>query len=98
MDQYKAIANDPAKLEEHLKAAWAKLDPQGKGFLTPQEFGMGMGKLAREMNLPGAPPSQEEREKLKTIVDPQGTGKITFEGFTRLVKARIEKARQEGKL
>ena len=57
-----------------------------------------MATLAREMNLSGAPPSQEEREKFKAIVDPQGTGKITFEGFTRLVKARIEKARQEGKL
>ena len=98
MEQYKAIANDPAKLEAHLKASWAKIDPQGKGFLTPQEFGIGMGKLAREMNLPGAPPSQEEREKFKAILDPQGTGKITFEGFTRLVKARIEEARQEGKL
>ena len=35
MEQYKAIANDPAKLEAQLKASWAKIDAQGKGFVTP---------------------------------------------------------------
>ena len=34
MDKAKEIVNDPAKLEEALKQAWKKLDPEGKGFTS----------------------------------------------------------------
>ena len=98
MEQYKAIANDPVRLEEELKKAWAKIDSKGQGSVSPQEFGMAMAALAQEMKFAGKPPSEEERAHFKQIVDPQNTGRITYEGFARLIKARIEKARKEGKL
>ena len=34
MDKAKEIISDPAKLEEALKQAWKKLDPEGKGYAT----------------------------------------------------------------
>ena len=98
MEQYKEIANDPVKLEAELKKAWAKIDSQGKGFVTPPEFGQAMAALASQMKLVGKPPSEEEKAQYKKIVDPENTGKITYEGFVRLIKARIEKAKKEGKL
>ena len=99
MEQYKEIAKDPVKLEEELKKAWAKIDPKGQGSVTPQEFGMAMATLAKEMKLPERkPPTEEERAQFAKIADPQNTGRISYEGFVRLTKARIEKAKQEGKI
>ena len=34
MEKAKEVINDPAKLEEALKQAWKKLDPEGKGFTS----------------------------------------------------------------
>ena len=99
MEKYKDIANDPVKLEASLKEAWAKIDVNGKGFVNPQEFQAGMAKLGQSMNIPGMkPPTDEEKEQIKKIVDPDETGKITYEGFVRLIKAGIEKGKKEGKI
>ena len=99
MEQYKEIVNDPAKLQASLKEAWAKIDVNGKGFVNPQEFGAGMAMIAQTMKVPGMkPPTEEEKERFKKILDPEGTGKITFEGFVRLANAGIEKAKKEGKI
>ena len=99
MEKYKEIVNDPVKLEASLKEAWAKIDVNGKGFVSPQEFGAGMAKLGQSMKIPGMkPPTDEEKEQIKKIVDPDETGKITYEGFVRLAKAGIEKGKREGKI
>ena len=51
------------------------------------------------MNLPKGPePTAEEREAGKKLVDPNGTGRINFEGFKLLIQAGIAKAKKEGKL
>ena len=50
------------------------------------------------MNLPeDKGPSQKDEEKIKQLIDPEGTGKVTFEGFVKLVKAGIEKRKAEAK-
>ena len=52
------------------------------------------------MGIPKPPkePTPQEIEMAKKIADPNGTGKINFEGFKALTLAGIEKARKEGKL
>ena len=55
--------------------------------------------MAKTMNLPGIqPPTDEEKAAAKKLVDPNGTGKITFEGFKALVQAGIAKGKKEGKI
>jgi hypothetical protein len=55
--------------------------------------------MAKTMNLPGMhQPTEEEKAAAKKLADPNGTGKINFEGFKALIHAAIEKARKEGKL
>ena len=55
--------------------------------------------MAKNLNLPGIKPlTDEERARAKKIADPNGTGKITFEGFKALVQAGIAKGKKEGKI
>ena len=99
MEKYKEIVNDPVKLEAHLKDTWAKLS-KGQESITHEEFKAGAKELSKTLNLPAdiKEPTDEEKEKAKKLVDPNGTGKITYEGFVRLVKAGIEKGKREGKI
>ena len=99
MEQYKAICNDPAKLEASLKETWAKIDTKGEGSVTHEQFKVACEQIAKTMNLPGMhPPTEEEKAAAKKLVDPNNTGKINFEGFKALINAGIAKARKEGKL
>ena len=98
MDLAKEIANDPAKLEAKLKEDWAKLDAKGEGFVTYKVLMEAYQKMAKALNLPeDKGPSQKDDEKIRQLMDPEGTGKVTFEGFVRLVKAGIEKRKAEAK-
>ena len=99
MEKYKEIVNDPVKLEASLKEAWAKIDSKGEGSVTFQVFEAASREMAKQMNLPqGKEPTPEEKEKARKLVDPNGTGRINFEGFKLLVQAGIAKGRKEGKI
>ena len=99
MEKYKEIANDPVKLEAALKDTWAKIDTKGVGYVTHEEFRAASEAMAKNLNLPGIKPlTDEERARAKKIADPNGTGKITFEGFKALVQAGIAKGKKEGKI
>lgn len=99
MEKWKEIANDPAKLEAAMKETWAKIDTKGEGSVDFKQFETISRELAKQMNLPqDKEPTPEEKEKAKKLVDPNGTGKINFEGFKALVQAGIAKGKKEGKL
>ena len=98
MEKYKEIANDPVKLEAALKDTWAKIDAKGVGYVTHEEFRAASEAMAKNLNLPGIKLTEEERASAKKIADPNGTGKITFEGFKALVQAGIAKGKKEGKI
>ncbi len=92
MEKLKELANDPAKLEAKLKEDWAKMDPKGEGaisFEVLQEAGKKMQESAAFQNLRGQAP--EDKEKFKKLLDPNNTGKVTFENFVNFVKAGLEK-------
>ena len=95
-----AIVNNPALLEEKLKEIFANVDKDSRGYLTPDQMPLVMQQTGLGLNLPWreSGPTQQEIEQTKKLCDPQGTGKITFEGYKRLVLAIIEKAKQSGKL
>lgn len=98
MEKYKEIANDPAKLEASLKETWAKIDAKGEGSVTYEVFEAAAREISKQMNLPKGPePTEAEKEAAKKLVDPNGTGKVNFEGFKLLVQAGIAKAKKEGK-
>ena len=98
MEKYKEICNDPAKLEAHLKETWAKL-AKGADSITHEEFKVAAEAMVKTMNLPGLhQPTEEEKAAAKKLADPNGTGKINFEGFKALIHAAIEKGRKEGKI
>ena len=43
-------------------------------------------------------PTAEEREKLRKLVDPQNTNKVTYEAFKKAVNLVIEELKKQGKL
>ena len=93
MEQLKALANDPAKLEAKLKEDWAKIDTKGEGAVTFEVFAEAGKKMQQALNLNNDPPD-EEKQKYKQLLDPNNTGKITFENFQKFIKAGLEKLKQ----
>ena len=98
MEQYKEIISDPAKLEAFLKDAWAKIDTKGEGAVTYEEYVAGAEAISKSLGIPEEkPPTEEEIAEAKKIADPNGTGKVNFEGFKALMTALIEEAKKEAK-
>ena len=98
MDKAKEILSDPAKLEASLKQAWAKIDPQNQGFVTYDALKVALSAQAKALGMPERQPTPQEVENAKKLADPQGTGKVTFEGFVNLVKGGIEVMKKQGKI
>ena len=100
MDKVKAVVNDPAKLEEALKTAFEKMDAEKKGYISHDVLVKSLIEQAKALGIPKPEkePSEAEKEAAKKLADPDGTGKITFENFKKLMQAGFEKARKEGKL
>ena len=84
MEQLKALANDPAKLEAKLKE---------DGAVTFEVFAEAGKKMQQALNL-NKEPTDEEKQKYKQLLDPNNTGKITFENFQKFIKAGLEKLKQ----
>ena len=73
------------KLEEALKQAWKKLDPEGKGYATYDVVKDNLKAQAKALGMPEREPTPEEREQAKKLADPDGTGKVTFENFVKFI-------------
>ena len=100
MDKIKEVVNDPAKLEKCLKEGFEKMDADKKGYVSHEVLKEALIAQAKALGLPKPEkePTEEEKEKARKIADPDGTGKITFENFKKLMHAGIEKGRKEGKI
>ena len=98
MEKCKEIMSDPAKLEAFLKDSWAKIDAKGEGAVTYEQYIAGANAISKSLGFPEEkPPTEEEIAAAKKIADPNGTGKISFEGFKALMNAMIEEAKKEAK-
>ena len=98
MDKVKEILADPTKLEASLKQAWEKMDPEKKGYATYEVCREQFKAQGKALGMPDREGTPEEREAAKKILDPEGNGKVTFENFSKFVKAGIEKAKASGKI
>ena len=100
MDKIKEVVNNPALLEEELKKFFNKVDADKKGYITPEQYKEAVILTAKELNLPKPEkePTEEEKAQAKKIVDPDGTGTITFENFRKFSLLAIEEAKKRGKL
>ena len=98
MDKAKEIVNDPAKLKVALDQAWEKLDAQKQGFVSCQAVLESLKAQAKAFGQEEREPTPEEKEQFQKFIDPNGTGKVDKEGFLKLIKAIIEKAKAEKKL
>ena len=100
MNKEKEVVNDPARLEEELKKAFDKMDADKKGYISHEVLKNALIEQAKALGLPKPEkePTEEEIEKARKIADPDGSGKITFENFKKLMHAGIEKARALGKI
>ena len=100
MDKIKEVVSDPARLDAELKKAFEKMDADKKGFITHEALKAALIEQAKALGLPKPEkePTEEEKEKARKIADPDGSGKITFENFVKLMHAGIEKAKAMGKI
>ena len=100
MDKLKAVVNDPAKLEEELKKAFEKMDAEKKGYISHEVLKQALIEQAKALGLPKPEkePTEAEKEAARKIADPDGSGKITYENFVKLMHAGIKKGRELGKI
>jgi len=100
MDKIKAVVNDPAKLQEELKKAFEKMDADKKGYISHEVLKTALIEQAKALGLPKPEkePTEEEKAAARKIADPDGSGKITFENFVKLMEAGIKKAKEMGKI
>lgn len=100
MDKLKEVVNDPARLEEELRKAFDKMDPEKKGYISHEVLKTSLIEQAKALGLPKPEkePTEAEKEAARKLADPDGSGKITFENFKKLMHAGIKKARDAGKL
>jgi Ca2+-binding EF-hand superfamily protein len=100
MDKIKAVVNDPAKLQEELKKAFEKMDAEKKGYISHEVLKNALIEQAKALGLPKPEkePTEEEKAAARKIADPDGSGKITFENFLKLMEAGIKKAKEMGKI
>ena len=73
-----------------MKEDWAKLDTKGEGAVTLAEFQEAGNKMQAKLNL-GDLKGQFDKEKFIKLLDPEGTGKVTYDNFVKFVKAGLEK-------
>ena len=95
MNKLKELSKDPEKFEAALKEIWNKFDTKKQGWVTHEEFrsiSLELTKASGEQVK--SMPSDEERNKIKQLVDPEGTGKVNFDGFVKLAKLGAEKGTQ----
>ena len=76
----------------------SKIDTKGEGSVSYEEYLAKAGALAKSLGIPEEkPPTEEEIAAAKKVADPNGTGKINFEGFKALVQAMVAEAKKAGK-
>ena len=98
MEKFQEIINDPAKLEAFLKDSWAKIDAKGEGAVTYEQYIAGADAISKSLGFAEEkPPTEEEIAAAKKVADPNGTGKVNFEGFKALMNAMIEETKKGAK-
>ena len=90
----KEFLKDPAKVEQFLQRCWAVADKEKKGYITFPEFEQNCKALVGTTKEPTA----EEREKIRKLVDPQNTNKVTYEAFKNFVFSGVDQLKKAGKI
>ena len=90
----KEFLKDPAKVEQFLQGCWAVADKEKKGYITFPEFEKNCKALVGTTKEPTA----EEREKIRKLVDPQNTNKVTYEAFKNFVFTGVDELKKAGKI
>ncbi len=98
MENFKEIAADPKKLEEHLKKAFETMDKEKKGYITNEQLQEAIMNQAKVLKIEPKQPTPEEMAEAKKIIDPEGNGQIKYENFKKVVEMKVAKAKAEGKL
>ena len=100
MDKVKEVVNDPVRFKEELKKAFEKMDAEKKGYISHEVLKTALIEQAKALGLPKPEkePTEAEKEAARKLADPDGTGKITFENFVKLMEAGVKKAKEMGKL
>ena len=89
------VVKDPAKLAAEVKRVFTRLDIKKQGFLDVAVL-KDIDQKVIELHLPIPKLTEEQKQKVIKIADPNGTGKVTEEGLLTLVKHVVEKMKSEG--
>ena len=99
MEKLKEDLKDPAKFEASLKEAWAKIDDKGEGSISFDKLELVNQGIAKYLNIPiQTKTTPEQNEAIRKFLDPNNTGRVTFEGFKNIVKAQLDKMKELGKI
>ena len=90
------IMKDPAKLEAEAKKMFGKLDKDKKGYLDVAVMKDISENKISQLNVPIPRLPKEQKEALLKVADPNGTGKITEDGYVAMAKTLVEKMKADG--
>lgn len=82
------IYNDEALLEKVTTNAFKSIDKDGSGFISKEELGIFMNKIANDNDL--EEPTNEDIEDVYKSLDKDNKGKLSFEDFRPLVLRILE--------
>ena len=96
-NKIKEVVNDPVTLDTELKKLFEKMDKGKKGYvpfdLIHHQLEEEAKKLGHEIHCENHKPG--ELEKGEKLADPEGKGRVNYEGFKRLVLAAIQHHKEE---
>lgn len=91
-EKVKEMLNNPEKLDAQLKEFFNQMDKEKKGFVSfdtvHNSLHAALEKLGKTIHEEEHKPG--ELDAAKKICDPNGTGKVNYEGFKALVVASMK--------
>ena len=99
MEEFKEMVKNLATFEVKMKEAQEKIDTKKEGKVSFEAFKGALEQLSKDMqNSEILPTTDEGRETLKKVCDPNNTGKVNFEGFMKITKLGIANMKKAGKM
>lgn len=90
------LMSTPEQQEAEFKKGFDMMDKEKKGYVTLETLQAGFEKLGEMFGKPPKEPTPEEKAASLKILDPQGTGKVTWECYKTFMFAGIEKFKAMG--
>lgn len=86
----------PEQQEAEIKKGFDMMDKEHQGYVSLETITAGFVKMGEMFGKPPKEPTPEEKAQSLKILDPQGTGKVTWECYKTFMMGLVEKFKAMG--